>query len=127
MSAIGGSVESVGIAGRTFPVAADADGSRDLGGYSNENQPNGDGSARTIKTRKVWMMSGLTLEIDDDRQDQEYIQDIANGSAAVSLTFTMVSGVVYQGTGLPVGDLKASSQSATMPVDFSGSGVLKQQ
>ena len=46
MTAVGGPVESVNIDGRYFAVAADADIGRELGGFTNENQPNGDGTAR---------------------------------------------------------------------------------
>ncbi len=127
MGAIGGSVESVEVAGRTFPVAADADGTRDLGGFTNENQPNGDGSSRKIMTRKNWKLNGLSLEIDDDRNDQEYLQSKANEKGYFPLTFTFVSNAVYQGVGTIEGDLQASSQSATAPLNFGGPGQLTQQ
>ena len=127
MSAIGGSVESAEINGRTFPVAADADGTRDLGGFTNENQANGDGSSRKIMTRKTWKLNGLSLEIDDDRNDQEFLQEVANQKGYVAMAFTFVSGAVYQGTGTIEGDLQASSQSATAPLNFGGPKTLTQQ
>ena len=62
MGAIGGSIESVILAGRQFPVAADTEVQRKLGGFNNEVQANGDGSARVIKTREPWMLDGITVE-----------------------------------------------------------------
>lgn len=127
MAAIGGSVESVTVDGREFPVTADADATRDIGGWSNESQSNGDGSARLIKTRKVWKMGGLSVEIDDDRGDQEYLQDKADSNDYFPLAFTFASGIVYQGVGQVSGDFAASSQSASAPIEFDGSGKLTQQ
>ena len=43
MPAVGGSIESVTLNGRPFPVAADAEAQRKLGGWENEVQANGDG------------------------------------------------------------------------------------
>ncbi len=45
MAAVGGSIESVTLDGRTFAVAADAEAQRKLGGFENEVQANGDGTA----------------------------------------------------------------------------------
>lgn len=124
--ATGGSIESVGIAGRTFSVAADADSDRDLGGFSNEAQPNGDGTARNIKTRKPWKVGGLALNIDDLAGDQEFLQDVADGDY-VPMDITYVSGAVYSGLGIISGDLTVSSQSTTGVVELSGPQKLTKQ
>ena len=126
-AAIGGSIESMEIRGRTFPVAADADASRDVGGFTNEVQPNGDGSARLVKTRKPWMLEGLTIEVNDDRGDHEFLQDIADGQDFVAIGITFASGATWQGSGQIVDDLKYSSQNATAEVKFAGPGQMTQQ
>jgi hypothetical protein len=125
--ATGGSIESVGIGGRTFSVAADADSNRKLGGFTNEVQSNGDGTARTIKTAEPWMVDGLQLNIDDLASDQEYLQDIADAKDFVPMDITYVSGVVYEGRGTITGDLQAGSQSTTGTVVLSGPQKLTQQ
>ena len=127
MAAIGGSIESVTVDGRIFPVAADADAARKLGGKENENQPNGDGSTRLIKTRVAWSLDGLTLSIDDSRGDHEFLQARSNANSYFPLAFTYPSGIVYQGTGQIVGELQSSSQSATAAVGFGGPGELTSQ
>ena len=78
MAAVGGSIESITLDGRNFAVAADAEAQRKLGGFENEVQSNGDGTARLIKTRVPLSLDGLTLEIDDDRADQEFLQELSN-------------------------------------------------
>jgi len=127
MAAVGGPIESVSIRGRLFPVAADADATRKLGGFENEVQPNGDGSARMVKSRIAWMVDGLSLAIDHDRADQEFLKEIADGKDWVPITVTYASGHTYQGKGTVSGEFGANSQNATAPVTLSGPGELTQQ
>lgn len=127
MAAIGGSIQEVSIGGRIFPVAADADASRKLGGFSNEIQPNGDGSARKVMTRQAWEIGGLTLSLDADRADHEYLQGVADAKNYVDIAVTEASGVTWQGTGTVTGDLAGTTMNATVPVVLGGPGKLTQQ
>lgn len=127
MSAIGGSIESVSLDGRLFPVAADAEAQRKLGGFENEVSANGDGTARLIKTRVPLSIDGLMLEIDDDRGDHEYLQDLSNLNDFFVISITYASGSTWQGTAQIVGEMQVSSQNATAAVTFSGPGVLTKQ
>ena len=125
MSAIGGSIESVTIANRNFSVAADADGQRKLGGFENEIQVNGDGTARTVMTRVAWVVSGLTLSVDDSNRDHEFLQEQANSTVYSAISVTYASGVTYAGTGTLTGEMQVGSQAQTLSVDLSGPGELK--
>lgn len=125
--AVGGSIESVSIRGRLFPVAADAEANRKLGGFENEVQSNGDGSARLVKTRVPWLIDGLQLEVNDSRADAEFLQEIADGLVLVPITITLASGVTYQGDGTITSEVQSSSQNATAAVTLSGQGKLTQQ
>lgn len=127
MAATGGSIESVALRGREFPVAADAEAQRKLGGWENEVQANGDGSARLIKTRMPLSIDGLTLNTDDDRGDQEYLQNLANETDFFPIAITYASGATYQGRAQIVGEMTASSQNATTSVSLSGPGILTKQ
>lgn len=123
----GGSIESVGLAGRTFSVAADADSNRKLGGWENEVQPNGDGTGRLVKTRVAWLIDGLTLSIDDLRGDQEYLQDMKDRLDFFPVDITYASGAVYSGLGQVTGEEQTSSMSTTAAVTLSGPGTLTRQ
>ncbi len=127
MSAVGGSIESVTLDGREFGVAADAEAQRKLGGFENEIQANGDGTARIIKTRTPLSIDGLTLTTDDDRGDQEFIQELADRNDFFPIAITFASGSTYQGSAQIVGDLQASSQSAMTAVNLMGPGKLTKQ
>lgn len=124
---IGGSIENITVENQIFAVAADADATLSLGGFTNEVQPNGDGTSRIIKTRVPWALTGLTVAVDDDAANQEFLQAIADDNVFVPCTIRMASGVVYQGTGTITDNLERSTQSATLTVSLSGQGTLSQQ
>lgn len=122
-----GSIESCNVDGRRFSVAADADADRDLGGFTNEAQPNGDGTVRYVKTKKAWKLSGLTLSLNNNRGDQEFLQARANSLTPYPISITLVDGVVYAGVGMITGDLAGKTMPGTADVEFSGEHTLKQQ
>lgn len=127
MTAIGGSLESVTLDGREFPVTADADINRKLGGFENEIQPNGDGSARMIKTRVTPMLGGVVVECDDARGDLEFLQGLADGNIYFPVAATYADGGVYQGSMQITGELQHSNSAATASFDLAGQGVLTRQ
>lgn len=127
MAAVGGSIESLTLDGREFPVPADVEAQRKLGGFENEVQANGNGTARLIKTRVPLSIDGVTVETDDSRGDQEFIQALANRNDFFPVAMTYASGITYQGTAQLVGENPASSQSATQQVSLMGPGILTKQ
>tara|TARA_R110002153_G_C13332612_1_gene498610 strand:- start:29037 stop:29420 length:384 start_codon:yes stop_codon:yes gene_type:complete len=127
MAAIGGSIESITLDGREFAVAADAEAQRKLGGWENEVQANGNPTARLIKTRVPLSLDGVTINVDDSRGDHEYAQELANRKDFFTIAITYASGLTYQATAQLVGEMSASSQSATMPISLMGPGVLTKQ
>ena len=128
MAIIGGPVESATIKGRTFPVPHDADVTMLLGGDKNTVEPNGDGvTARITKEVSTFKISGLTLVIDDDRDDHQFLQDIMDGSEFVDVSVTMPNADVYYGQGIITEEPERSTKSATMDVTISGPGRLTKQ
>jgi len=128
MGAIGGSVESISIAGREFPVTADADISRKMGGFENDVEANGNGTGRVIKSRVLGSLSGVVVECDDDRGDHEFLQNFADSSTGEAVAITYASGNVYSGRMVISGELNSSSQKATASFDLmSVDGGLSKQ
>lgn len=127
MPAVGGSIESVSIRGRLFPVASDADVTRNLGGHQNEVQMNGDGTARKVMTRVAWTLEGVQVEVNDARADSEFLLEIAASPEWVPITITLANGSTYQGTGTISDPVAVSTQSATSTITLSGPGTLTQQ
>jgi len=127
MTAIGGSIESITLNGREFSVTADSDSSRKLGGFENEVQPNGNGTARIIKTRVPMGIDGLTVQVDDSRGDHEFLQGLSDSNDFFAVAITYASGVTYQGRAMITAELSAASQNATASVSLMGPGALVQQ
>lgn len=127
MPAVGGSIESITMGGRTFAVAADAESQRKLGGFENEVQANGDGTARQIKTQVPLSIDGLTLTTDDDNGDQEFLKGLADGNDFFPIVISYASGISYQGSAQIVGEMQTSSQNATTTVSLMGPGILTKQ
>jgi hypothetical protein len=127
MAAVGGSIESVILAGRTFSVTADAETQRKLGGFENEVEANGDGTARPLKTRVTLSISGLVVAVDDFRGDDTFLQDLADGLDYFTVAVTYASGATYQGQAQIVGELQVNSQNATAAISLKGPGKLTRQ
>lgn len=125
--AIGGSVQSISIGGRLFAVAADAAFSVFLGGYTNETEANGDGTARLIKTAAPWKIDGIVVNIDNLNGDDLYLQNIANSNEYTTVTVNFASGAIYEGQGQITGDLMTDSQKTTSSFTLSGTGILSRQ
>lgn len=123
----GGSIESISIRGRLFAVASDADAQVKLGGFENEKQSNGDGSARTVKTRVPWSITGLQVDINEAKGDHEFLQEIQDSLDDVSVTVTYANGTTRQGTGTITDEVQYSTQNATATVSLGGGGKLTQQ
>lgn len=127
MTAVGGSVEAINIAGREFAATADADINFKLGGFENEVRANGNGTARIIKTRVPSGLSSIVVENDQDRDDHEFVQSVADSNDFVPVAITYASGTTYQGRATVVGELQGSSQSATLSFDMQGEGKFVKQ
>lgn len=130
---IAGTVRSVEIRGRSFDIAADADGSRDLGGSTVELVPTAR-SAIKKAVSKPWKIEGLSLVINDLRGDQEFLARIAEGSEPGAdvdgyypISFTFASGITYGGRGTVIGDVAKSTANGTASVNFGGPGRLERQ
>lgn len=127
MTAVGGSLKELSIKGRGFPVAADADATINLGGYTNEQQPNGNGSARIVKTVVPWSITGVSVEIDHARGDLEFLQEVAAMTDNVAIAITLVNDVVYQREGTITDNVELSTQNTTAPLSLSGPFLLGKQ
>lgn len=127
MARVGGPISAISLFGRNFSVPGDVDSNRKLGGSENEVQMNGDQTGRLIKTIMAWSLDGLTVSVDDDNDDQEYIQNIADGNAFGAITIEYASGSIYQGDGQVNGEVSFSSQNSTCTMALTGTGKLTKQ
>ena len=73
------------------------------------------------------MISGIKVQIDDTRSDQEFLQDIQDGADFVPFSITYVSGFTYMGQAQIVGEVQYSSQDGIAELSLSGPGKATQQ
>ena len=124
---VGGPVESISLDGREFAVAADADTQRKLGGFENEYQPNGNGTARMVKTRVPWSLTGVNIDLDDDRDDHRFLQNLADGSRDFPIAITYASSAVFQGVGNITGEVQYNNTNSTAALNLGGPQKLTKQ
>lgn len=127
MPAVNGSIVGLTLDGRQFAVPADQDANRNLGGWTNTIQPNGNGTARLQKIRNPWTLGGLAISADDTRGDHEYIESLKERTDWFPVAVEYTSGIVYQGTGMITGENSYGNQNGTIGIELGGPGKLTQQ
>lgn len=127
MPAVGGSVESITLSGRYFSVAADGDLNRMLGGDVNQVEANGDRTGRIIKEATPWNVSDCQVSIDNSREDQEYLQGLADRNSFFVIVVTFADGAAYSGEGTIVDTIGYSSQNTTATIALAGPDKLTKQ
>jgi hypothetical protein len=125
--ASGGSIEEVSIAGRSFAVPADNEAQIGIGGFNNEVQMNGNGTARLIKLRVPNKLDGLLVQCDHSNGDLEFLQERADSSDFFVFSCTLADGTVYQGVSQIVDEVLGSSQNVTAAVSIQGPQKLTRQ
>ena len=127
MPGVGGPIDNVSINGRGFSIAQDSESNTQLGGDNNDVEMNGDFTGRLIKSVVPWMIDGLAFSIDNQTDDQQFIQNFVDGQSFGTLTVAYASGAIYQGEGQITGEIASSSKSATAPLTLKGPGKFTKQ
>lgn len=86
---VSGSIRSVSLSGREFPVPAECDARLNLGGTLNKVTVFASGRSVVTQELVPWTVSGLDLRINDDRGDLGFIAGLFNaalGAVAPGLT-----------------------------------------
>lgn len=113
--------------GVLFPKAGE-DFTVDTGGYRGDDDANMvDAGGRNIKklTQTKWSVEG-PVSWDMDLSDElTKLSDLAASAVDAEWTFTHISGVVWGGTGSPVGDQQGNSGAGTIDFKVNGGGRLK--
>jgi hypothetical protein len=97
MTAIGGSPKEASLRGRILIPTADCDPLIKLGGTSNERLPNGNGTARIIRTAAPGGVESLVVEIDQAKDDASFLQEISDSGEFVDFSITLADDTVYGG------------------------------
>lgn len=109
-------------------VKSDEDSELDTGGYRSADEEKGiDTGGNMIDTMTLsrWSSSFVVAGDMTTREDLEKLVDLASNPVQAVWTITHISGVIYQGTGKPVGDVKQALKAATIQLKVAGGGKLK--
>lgn len=116
-----GDVRQLTIKGREFDPAPESSCNILVGGYSNEYTTCGNGEDHIKQARKGAGITDLTLSIDDERRDLEFLAEIQNSGESVPVTCTLASGVAYAGSLFIVAeDLGKSTGDGTASISLRG-------
>lgn len=116
-----GPIRDVSIDGRNFPVDGENAVNFAQSGYTNENKQNGDGvTSRLVKSVKAGRANSVPLIMDNDRDDEQFIQDVMDKNGYVPILFTDVNGVAWSSSGQIVEDPETDFKEGIKEVNLSG-------
>lgn len=115
-----GDIRQFTIQGREFDPAPETDVTIILAGFNNESQPTGNGQLHTTQRRKLGGFDGMTVSLDNGRQDLEFIQSIGDAGAEVPVTLTLADGVTYSGQLTLEGELQPNMGEGTVEIGMRG-------
>ena len=98
----------------------------DKGGFRNNddaNQVTGGGKSIYQKNRVRWSIEGPVMV--DFSENGVTMEDLAESDEEGTWVISHISGQIWQGTGMPVGDITTDSNNAQMTSNISGGGKLE--
>lgn len=116
----GGDIRQISIKGREMDPAPEGSCTFMVTGFNLETKITGNGRGVNTQTRKVAGIKGLSLSVDPDGKDQEFLQDVQNSGLFVPVNLTLASGKTYSGQLAVNGDLAASTSDGKVEVDLLG-------
>lgn len=99
----------------------------DTGGFRNEVAVDGSGQSIIKKNRVSWKFEGPVSWDMNTREDMEKLVACAEALTESTWEFTHINGTVYQGTGIPSGDLNGDVNEGSIPLTVEGGGKLVKQ
>lgn len=118
-----GPIESIVLNGRRFSVDESCSPNITYPGFSNTVNVNGDGTNRLTKTRIAGKISGLSIPIDMDRGDIEFLNTVQAKMNFVAVSMTLCDKNVLSGS-MQLAD-EISFAAGTGMVDITLNGTLE--
>jgi len=116
----GGDIRSCKINNREFEVPTGTSKTLRTSGFNNEAKASGNGKMSIMQTRILGGFSDLVVMVDDDRQDLEFLQEIADSGNPVQVSVTYASGATYAGSLSLVGEIGKNTADGTATISMSG-------
>lgn len=120
-----GDITQLVLFGREFSPAADSSVTYKLAGYNTENTPTGDGKLHTKKTRKLGGFEAMTISLDPDNGDLEYLQGKQDAGIPGPCSMTLAGGQTYSGNLMIEGELNPNTGDGTLELAAMGTKFEK--
>lgn len=122
----GGDVRQVIIDGVEYDPVGGGNGGYTaiFSGFSNENQPTGNGDMHTNANRVLGGFDGLALSV--TTEEYQTLSDVRNAGEKVPVQITLASGAVHSGQLAVEGDLQMDGTAGTVEIAMRGP-VYEQQ
>jgi len=110
---------------RNFAVASGGDNSRIMGGrYTEEVEPNGDGTVRDIVRSRPGERE-VVLDVDDSSGDHEWLLEASRANGFSTVSYEHMNGSVYTHKAKPTGDMAKNDSNSTVTVMFKGTELKR--
>jgi len=115
--------------GTLFPKANE-ESTIDLGGFrtnDDSNQITGNGTLILQKNRTVGFVECVIENDNNLREDLDKISQLTASPLQTNWTWTHISGAIYSGDGVPVGDIQAGLNAGTFTLKVNCANIVKIQ
>jgi hypothetical protein len=118
MGAIGGPGKEFSIGGRTFACTGDGDTRLQLSSVTNERLKNGNKTTRVSKKPAIQGVTGVEIQIDNNRKDKQFLVDIQAGDDQ-DFWHEWTNGSIASGIGNIEGEIEFDEVNAKATFDVS--------
>lgn len=108
-----------------FEAKANEDTESNKGGVRINDDDNGITAAGTIILSGTNTRPYIQVTLAVNNEAEEFITNWAESMKLATITYTLITGDVFRGSAIPVGDIKPSTLNATMQVKMAGSGKFQ--
>lgn len=120
MNTKGGPISEVVIDGRKFQVMPDSDPDLAVGGRKANVTKPAQGTSKIDFETLPGSIKGLTLILDQDRRDTEFLQSIVDGGELVDCSASNSVGTTWAGKQIITSEIAEKLKGSTIDIDLEG-------
>ena len=115
-----GDIRQFTIEGRELDPGPETNVTVLIAGFNNETVATGNGEPHTTQRRRLGGIDGMSISLDNTRQDAEFLQGISNAGTPVPVTLSLADGVTYAGVLAIEGELMPNMGEGSVEIAMRG-------